>query len=210
MRPGEPRHRRPGSKEPEHLFAPAGSLPRDLAWCDEIRAELPEPHVAATRLQYDARLLAILCRPPPQEDPGPEPPPPPQQETAPEQLEDGPASPLPSPRPTGAQTVRRLGRAPPLPLPPECTSDLLDKLTSDLPAQLLCPITCAPLLDPVDTSDGHTYERYAITQWLDEHETSPLTGLTLSTKRLRPNLDVRHQAEVALQCALGDLSPWKA
>ena len=33
--------------------------------------------------------------------------------------------------------------------------------------------------------------RYAITQWLERHDTSPLTGLHLDSKRLTPNKEVR-------------------
>jgi len=42
--------------------------------------------------------------------------------------------------------------------------------------ELLCPITAELMLDPVFTADGQTYERGAIERWLEEHDTSPLTG----------------------------------
>ena len=35
-------------------------------------------------------------------------------------------------------------------------------------------------------SDGHTYERSAIEQWLETHNTSPATGLELDSKLLIP------------------------
>lgn len=50
--------------------------------------------------------------------------------------------------------------------------------------------------DPVVTADGHAYERYAITQWLRTHETSPATGLPLP----HPGLVPVH----ALRCAVAD------
>jgi hypothetical protein len=34
--------------------------------------------------------------------------------------------------------------------------------------------------------DGHTYERSAIEQWLETHNTSPATGLELNSKQLIP------------------------
>ena len=37
----------------------------------------------------------------------------------------------------------------------------------------------ALFLDPVIAADGHTYEKAAITEWLQEHQTSPVTGETL-------------------------------
>jgi hypothetical protein len=40
--------------------------------------------------------------------------------------------------------------------------DLLDMLDE----QLLCPITCEPINNPVVLSDGHTYERKPILKWL--------------------------------------------
>ena len=60
-------------------------------------------------------------------------------------------------------------------------------LPKDLPESFLCPITHALMVDPVETSDGHIYERHAITTWLEDHSTSPLTGLALPNKLLRAN-----------------------
>ena len=72
-------------------------------------------------------------------------------------------------------------------------------LPSDLPAHLLCPITHAPMVDPVDTADGQTYEHHAILQWLADHETSPLTGLALASKTLTPNDARREEVERELK-----------
>ena len=69
--------------------------------------------------------------------------------------------------------------------------------------------------DPVCTCDGHTYERAAITHWLEKHDTrysaeleksgtifllshtltciSPLTRSKLAEKRLQPNFALRAQ-----------------
>ena len=44
-----------------------------------------------------------------------------------------------------------------------------------------CPITHAPFQDPVVASDGHTYERKAITEWLGKAQTSPITRENIST-----------------------------
>lgn len=54
-----------------------------------------------------------------------------------------------------------------------------------------CPITLELLRDPVMISDGHTYERDAIVEWLRDHETSPITGALLKNKEVLPNLKVR-------------------
>ena len=58
----------------------------------------------------------------------------------------------------------------------------------------VCPITCLTMVDPVMlTGDGHTYERYAIEQWLRRgNRTSPLAGSDLgSNVQLVPNHAVR-------------------
>jgi hypothetical protein len=55
----------------------------------------------------------------------------------------------------------------------------------------VCSITAEIMLDPVCTSDGFTYEREAITEWLRTKDTSPLTGGTLESKNLVPNLSLR-------------------
>ena len=61
----------------------------------------------------------------------------------------------------------------------------------------VCPITADIMTDPVCTSDGFTYERRAITEWLRTKDTSPSTGAKLKSKRLIPNITVR--------CLLQDL-----
>ena len=40
------------------------------------------------------------------------------------------------------------------------------------------------MADPVFTSDGHTYERHAIHEWLFDHDTSPNTGERLRHKEV--------------------------
>ena len=58
----------------------------------------------------------------------------------------------------------------------------------------ICPITCLVMRDPVMlTGDGHTYERYAIQQWLNKGKsTSPLTGSAIGDNcQLVPNHAVR-------------------
>jgi ankyrin repeat protein len=55
------------------------------------------------------------------------------------------------------------------------------------------------MFDPVITSDGHTYERESITEWLKAHNTSPKTGLALPNKTLTPNHDKRSDIAEFLQ-----------
>ena len=56
----------------------------------------------------------------------------------------------------------------------------------EVPDDFICPITAEIMTDPVSTSDGFTYERAAITEWLRTKDTSPKTGATLESKALIP------------------------
>ena len=47
--------------------------------------------------------------------------------------------------------------------------------------------------DPVITSDGHTFERVAITEWLQGRNASPKTGATLPNNNLIPNIALRNR-----------------
>ena len=64
-------------------------------------------------------------------------------------------------------------------------------IPKDHPSYLLCPISCALMADPVVASDGITYERSLITQWLSKKDTSPITNLVLDSKVLVPNINIR-------------------
>jgi len=56
----------------------------------------------------------------------------------------------------------------------------------------LCPLTKEPMLDPVFTVDGQTYERKAIERWFgDGRMISPITGERLLSMQLIPNLALR-------------------
>ena len=45
--------------------------------------------------------------------------------------------------------------------------------------------------DPVLATDGYTYDRPAIEQWLQQHDTSPMTNQALPSKGLTPNHALR-------------------
>ena len=62
---------------------------------------------------------------------------------------------------------------------------------AEVPDDFICPITAEIMTDPVSTSDGFTYERAAITEWLRTKDTSPKTGATLESKKLIPNHSLR-------------------
>ena len=58
--------------------------------------------------------------------------------------------------------------------------------------ELICPISQEIMEDPVITADGHTYDRASISIWLQNHNTSPITGLPLRDKVLIPNISLRY------------------
>lgn len=53
------------------------------------------------------------------------------------------------------------------------------------------------LVNPVIAADGYTYERSAVQCWLQNHETSPVTGVKLAHTRLVPNVVIK--SAIALQ-----------
>ena len=76
--------------------------------------------------------------------------------------------------------------------------------------QFQCVITKEMFREPVITSDGHTYERSAIKQWLESHDTSPRTGNVLPDRVLRPNHVLRSQiVEFRERHGLAALPVWE-
>jgi len=63
------------------------------------------------------------------------------------------------------------------------------------PSELLCPITGELMRDPVMGTDGHSYERSAISAWLSSHSTSPITRDPMYVANLTPNYALRSQIE---------------
>jgi hypothetical protein len=55
---------------------------------------------------------------------------------------------------------------------------------------LMCPITCELMDDPVIAEDGQTYEREAIATWVAGHGTSPMTRQRMANM-LIPNRTVK-------------------
>lgn len=67
----------------------------------------------------------------------------------------------------------------------------LPSLCEETPNEFLCPITCEIMKDPVIATDGHTYERDAITQWFKGgHRRSPKTNQVISNC-LFPNYNLK-------------------
>ena len=64
-----------------------------------------------------------------------------------------------------------------------------------IPRSFICRITTRVMEDPVVGPSGCTYERSAIEEWLDTHDTCPLTGKELTREVLVPNLNLREAIE---------------
>mmetsp|Transcript_31413 Transcript_31413/g.83605 ORF Transcript_31413/g.83605 Transcript_31413/m.83605 type:complete len:650 (-) Transcript_31413:269-2218(-) len=67
------------------------------------------------------------------------------------------------------------------------------------PPSFYCPISKQFMHDPVVLSDGHSYERRHIEQWLQEHETSPVCDAPLAERCMFPNHALRNAIEEYLQ-----------
>ncbi|KAM4697891.1 WD repeat, SAM and U-box domain-containing protein 1 [Rhinophrynus dorsalis] len=59
--------------------------------------------------------------------------------------------------------------------------------SSEIPDEFMCPITWEVMTDPVIASDGYSYERKAIENWISTKRTSPMTNLPLENLLLTPN-----------------------
>jgi len=71
---------------------------------------------------------------------------------------------------------------------------------AEAPPSFYCQITHEIMRYPVVTSDGHSFELDAIMKWLEEHDTSPVTGISLSVKTPDyPNGSIWMSSNYALQ-----------
>lgn len=63
------------------------------------------------------------------------------------------------------------------------------------PEEYLCPINLTIMNDPVIGSDGRSYERAAITQWLRSSPRSPMTREQMTVASLKPNYALKTAIE---------------
>ena len=71
----------------------------------------------------------------------------------------------------------------------ESAKDL--KVGREPPNEYLCPITMMLMKEPVLLSDGFTYEKSAIENWLKGHNKSPMTNGVLESTVLTPNRQLK-------------------
>ena len=72
-------------------------------------------------------------------------------------------------------------------------------ITADVPNDFICSISFDIMVDPVILSDGHSYERNSIMEWLETHDTSPKTGARLVNNNIIPNHTLKTVIEDFLQ-----------
>jgi hypothetical protein len=60
----------------------------------------------------------------------------------------------------------------------------LDQSIDMIPSEFLCPLTKKVMTDPVILTDGNSYERPAIQQWLQTNDRSPCTNEMLADKTI--------------------------
>lgn len=64
-----------------------------------------------------------------------------------------------------------------------------------IPNEFMCPITMVIMKEPVLASDGYTYEKEAIQQWLQSNTISPLTRESMRFTDCRPNRALKDAIE---------------
>lgn len=77
----------------------------------------------------------------------------------------------------------------PLPLP--VAAPLPQGNQKNAPDHFCCPITLAPMKDPVIAPSGHSYERETLLAHVARYGTDPLTGEVLQADQVRPNRALR-------------------
>uniref|UniRef100_A0A8D1LB51 WD repeat, SAM and U-box domain-containing protein 1 n=1 Tax=Sus scrofa TaxID=9823 RepID=A0A8D1LB51_PIG len=69
-------------------------------------------------------------------------------------------------------------------------------LSSGIPDEFICPITRELMKDPVIASDGYSYEKEAMENWISKKKrTSPMTNLVLPSVVLTPNRTLKMAIE---------------
>lgn len=64
---------------------------------------------------------------------------------------------------------------------------MADAHTLDIPQAFICPISQQIMRDPYVDSDGNSYDKVFIFEWLSKSSVSPITRNHLTTQNLVPN-----------------------
>lgn len=63
--------------------------------------------------------------------------------------------------------------------------------TQPVPRSFICPLTMEAMVDPVIDSEGNTFERKALLEWLSRHRVSPVSRQPLNSQLVVPNYALR-------------------
>lgn len=72
---------------------------------------------------------------------------------------------------------------------------MADSKEDNVPESFICPLTHEVMYDPVMDPEGNSYERTAIEDWLEKHNTSPITRAPLTKNDLVVNRALRNAIE---------------
>jgi len=64
-----------------------------------------------------------------------------------------------------------------------------------MPNYFKCPISWEKMENPVITNEGHSYEKWALEKWLNNQNTSPVTGLVLTDRTLTNNYNLKSSVD---------------
>ena len=70
-------------------------------------------------------------------------------------------------------------------------NETIEKENIIIPNNFMCPISKSIFYNPVILSDGHTYEKMHILEWLKYNNKSPMTNRNLVNKNISPNILIR-------------------
>ena len=73
----------------------------------------------------------------------------------------------------------------------EKMNELVEMNKITVPENFICPISKCIFYNPVILSDGHTYEKMFIQEWLKENNKSPMTNKILKNQVFSPNILIR-------------------
>ena len=91
--------------------------------------------------------------------------------------------------------------------PPLDISQIIENLPEGaVPNHFYCCISQDIMNEPVKTVDGHTYDKVSIERWFQHNNTSPLTGLHLSSTVLEPNLILQQQIKEFIDSKVSSLA----
>lgn len=72
----------------------------------------------------------------------------------------------------------------------------LDSVNGNLPAKFFCPIIGEVMNEPFIAPDGHTYEKWALTEWLEKNPISPLTRKKMTIEDCELNYNLLAEMEL--------------